>query len=178
MDPLVVFHPSDRTPRPDAFAEAARQVVREQGATWLDDDHLLDLRLADGTEIEFDVLEIDEGAYAVLDQPYEPAIDLIYALADRTACFVSIETAGPDGTYATGAAALCALPSTGAALPENQASQATPKQLADRRAFGDWLRVVMIEARRARPTPLPAPPRRPKRSLMQRLSDALFGKEM
>lgn len=175
MDPLVVLHPSDRTPPPEGFAAAAREVVREQGATWLDDDHDLDLRLADGTEIEFDVLEIDTGAYLRLDQPYEAAVDLVHALADRTASFVSVETLGQGGSIAVGGAPVCALPSTGGVLPENRSVHPAPTSIADRRAFGDWFRVALTEARSAQPTPMPP---RPKRPLFQRLSDALFGKEM
>ncbi|RZJ17047.1 MAG: hypothetical protein EON91_10825 [Brevundimonas sp.] len=175
MSPLIMLYPSDRTPSPDAFAAAARDVVSDCDAAWLGEEGDYDLRLNDGTEIVFDILESESGAYLQLDEAREAAIDLTYAVAERTACFVSINTMGQGGSISSGTAPTCALPSTGAVLAENEGGHAAPVLVADRAAFGDWFRVVMIEIARDRPVSLPP---RPKRSLFQRLSDALFGKEM
>jgi len=158
----IVVYPSDLTPPTgDAYLAFVAEVLERMDATWIETAEEGDLKLADGTEIPLFHDEEDNVAYFVLDDQNEAAFDLIYTLADGAAGFVVVKDRA------------CALPSSGAVLPRHQAVLTGPDDVANRRAFGDWMREAMAEARPEPEVPLP-----PQRSLLQRLSDALFGKEM
>lgn len=159
----VIVYPSDLTPPPGAFQALVAQVMDAAGAGWIDDPEDGDLRLADGTEIGLFMDDEENVAAFVLKDQNEAAFDLIYALAEQGAAFVTV------GKQA------CGLPPTGDVLSEFEAEVPNPDDLPDRRAFGDWMRQAIAVQR---PTPDVQPSRSPQRSLLQRLSDALFGKEM
>ena len=159
----VVVYPSDLTPPPGAFQTLVAEVLADLGASWVDAADDGDLVLNDGAEIGLFLDDEENVAAFVLDGPNEAALDLIYALADRGAAFVTV------GKRA------CGLLPTGDVLPQFEAQLPNPDDLPNRRAFGDWMREAIAADR---PEPKTQPSRRPQRSLIQRLSDALFGKEM
>ena len=159
----VVVYPSNLTPPPGAFQALVAQIMDAAGAGWIDDPEDGDLRLADGTEIGLFMDDEENVAAFVLDDQNEAAFDLIYTLAEQAAAFVTV------GKQA------CGMLSTGDVLPQFEAQLPNPDDLPDRRAFGDWMReAIAVE----RPQSQTQPSHRPQRSLMQRLADALFGKEM
>lgn len=159
----VVVYPSDLTPPPGAFQTLVAGVLADLGAGWIDDPEDGDLRLNDGTEIGLFMDDQENVAAFVLDDQNEAAFDLIYALAEQGAAFVTV------GTQA------CGMLPTGDVLPQFEAQLPNPDDLPDRRAFGDWMRHAIAAQR---PKSEAQPSRPPQRSLMQRLADALFGKEM
>lgn len=159
----VIVYPSDLTPPPGAFQALVADVLADSGAGWIDGPEDGDLRLNDGTEIGLFLDDAENVAAFVLDDQNEAAFDLIYALAEQGAAFVTV------GKQA------CGLLPTGDVPPQFEAQLPNPDDLPDRRAFGDWMReAIAVE----RPQPSTQPSHRPQRSLMQRLTDALFGKEM
>ena len=159
----VVVYPSDLTPPPGAFQALVAEVLADLGASWVDAPDDGDLRLNDGTEIGLYLDDEENVAAFVLGDQNEAAFDLLYALAERGAAFVAV------GERA------CGLLPTGDVLPQFKAQLPNPEDLGSRRAFGDWMREAIAVSRPRLET---QPSRRPQRSLMQRLSDALFGKEM
>jgi len=160
----VVVYPSDLTPPTGApYLDLVAEVLEASGATWVETSEEGDLTLSDGTEIALFHDDEDNVAYFVLEDQSEAALDLIYAVADRAEAFVSV------GDRA------CGLARTGDVLAQHEAQLTNPEDLLTRQAFGDWMRVAIAASQ---PTPEPQPSRRPQRSLLQRLSDALFGKEM
>lgn len=159
----VVVYPSDLTPPPGAFQTLVAQILVDVGAAWVDAADDGDLRLNDGTEIGLFLDDEENVAAFVLDDQNEAAFDLIYALAEQGAAFVAV------GKQA------CGLLPTGDVLPQFEAQLPNPDDLSNRRALGDWMRRAIAAER---PQPSTQPSRRPQRSLMQRLADALFGKEI
>lgn len=159
----VIVYPSDLTPPPGAFQALVADVLADSGAGWVEGPEDGDLRLNDGTEIGLFLDDAENVAAFVLDDQNEAAFDLIYALAERGAAFVTV------GQRA------CGLLPTGDVLPPFEAQLPNPDDLPNRRVFGDWMREAMIAER---PRPQAQPSRRPQRSLIQRLTDALFGKEI
>jgi len=159
----VVVYPSDLTPPPGAFQTLVAQILVDVGAVWIDAPDDGDLRLNDGTEIGLFMDDEENVAALVLDDQNEAAFDLIYALAEQGAAFVTV------GQRA------CGLLPTGDVLSQFEAQLPNPDDLPNRRIFGDWMREAIVAER---PRPKTQPSRRPKRSLFQRLSDALFGKEI
>jgi len=158
----ILVLPSDLTPPPADFRLLVDALLAEADADWIDAPDDGDLRLSDGTEIGLFLDDQENVAAFVLEGTNETAFDLIYTLADRAAAFVAV------GERA------CAAPPTDDVLPEFEAQLPTPDDLPNRQAFGDWMRVAMAAAR---PAPV-SPPRPPRPSLLQRLSDSLFGKEI
>ncbi|MFJ6023189.1 hypothetical protein ACIQC9_01155 [Brevundimonas sp. NPDC092305] len=154
---------SDLSPPADHFEAAVREVVADFGATWLEDDEDFDLRLRDGTGIEVWFHGDDDGVDIVLAAPHEGALELIHAVADRTCCF----TVGDRSSSAR------SLTSTGGVRPEDHADLTDMDPPVDRRAFIEWMRAEMTGK-----SPAPQAGGRSKSSPWQRLSDALFGKEM
>lgn len=158
----VALNPSDLTPPPGAFQQLVEQVLMASGARWVDTAEDGDLALADGGEIGLFLDDGENVAAFVLDGATEAAFDLIHSLAGQAASFVCL------GGRA------CALPTTGAVLPDFAADLIDPEPVPDRRAFGDWMRVAIAAA-----DPAPARDHQPPQlSLFQRLSDSLFGKEI
>ena len=159
----VVVYPSDLTPPTgDAYLNFVAEVLERMDATWIETAEEGELKLVDGSEIALFHDDEDNVAWFVLEDHNEAAFDLIYALAEQGAAFVKVEGERP-----------CALPPTGDPLPAHQAVLGDPDDLPNRRAFGDWMREAIAASRLAPEVPPP-----PQRSLIQRLSDALFGKEM
>ena len=159
----VVVNPSDLTPPPGAFQHLVDKVLAASGAGWIDTAEDADLTLADGSEISLFLDDEENVAAFVLESPNEAAFDLIHGLADRAGSFVCL------GERA------CALLTTGAILPAFAEDLVSPEAVPDRRVFGDWMRVAMHAAQAAPASQTSHPPRR---SLFQRLSDSLFGKEI
>ncbi|RZJ00929.1 MAG: hypothetical protein EON90_05355 [Brevundimonas sp.] len=170
MSTLVILSPSTLTPEPARFSDLTRDVVREAGATWEMDDGDWFLRLHDGSDVVFEFLRDENSAYLELDHAIEPAIDLVWEIAERTNAFVSIMTLGRGGFPSGGEVPTCAPPSAGAILAENVGGHALPTPVEDRRHFGEWCGVVYRDIARIR-----ALADRPQRSLLQKISDAIFG---
>jgi len=159
----ILVLPSDLTPPPGAFQHLVEDVLATSGARWLDTAEDADVALADGSETSLFLDDEENVAVFILDEPNEAAFDLIYLLTGKAASFVSL------GGRA------CAMPSTGGVLPAFQSDLSNPDDIVNRRAFGDWMRVAMHAAR---PAPASQTSHPPRRSLLQRLSDSLFGKEI
>ena len=156
---------SDRSPPAESFEPFVREIMTSFGAVWLDDDDAYDLRLRDGVGIEVWFEGDDGGVDFILEAPHEGAFELIFAVADQAACFTT------SGSHAQA----CALASTGGVRAEDEGELASIS-VVDRHAFMDWMRAETTGA--ARPPRSPPDPYRVQRSFWQRLSDALFGKEM
>lgn len=163
MTVQVVVYPSDLTPPPGDFQSLVAEILAQSGAGWVETPDDGDLRLNDGSEIGLFLDDAENVLAFVLDDQNEAAFDLIYALAERAAGFVTV------GRRA------CGFAPTGDVLPQFEAQMTNPDDLLDRRVFGDWMRQA-IAAESLQPQTQPS--RRPRRSLFQRLSDTLFGKEI
>lgn len=158
----VALNPSDLTPPPGAFQQLVEQVLMASGARWVDTAEDGDLALADGGEIGLFLDDEENVAVFVLAGPTEAAFDLVHSLAEQAASFVCL------------GARSASLPTTGAVIPDFAAEVSNAERVPDRRAFGDWMRVAIAAA-----NPTPARDHQPpQRSLFQRLSDSLFGKEI